>query len=127
MGLGDEDDLLRSPLRGALWETAVLGELRRALALRPLSAQLSFWRDRSKEVDVLLERGGRFWLGDARWSACPGTAEARRLRQVAAELPQGSVAAMALICRCAHPFPLAPDIEALPPWELASAWGLGAS
>lgn len=124
LGIGSGDDLLRSPLRGAIWETAVLAELRRELALRPLAARLAFWRDRSREVDVLLEQGGRFWLADAKWSANPGPTETRRLRQVAADLPQGSVQAMAVICRTTHRHPLAEGIEALPPWDVAEAWGL---
>lgn len=124
MGIANPDDLLRSPLRGALWETAVLAELRRELALRPVSAQLAFWRDRSREVDVLLQRGGRFWMADCKWSATPGSAETRRLRQVAAELPEGQVEMMAVICRTPHRHPLGEGIEALPPWELAEAWGL---
>jgi len=72
----------------------------------------------------LLERSGRFWLGDAKWSELPGLAEARRLRQVAAELPAGSVAAMALLCRAPHAFPLGEGVEALPAEAVATAWGL---
>lgn len=124
VGISSVDDLLRSPLRGAIWESAVLAEMRRELALRPVAAQLTFWRDRSREVDVLVERGGRFWLADCKWSASPGSAESRRLRQVAAELPEGQVEALAVICRTAHRHPLGEGIEALPPWELAEAWGL---
>ncbi|MEB3331361.1 MAG: DUF4143 domain-containing protein [Synechococcaceae cyanobacterium] len=124
MGLTRCDDLRRSVRIGALWESAVLAELRRELSLRPLATQLGFWRDRSREVDVLLERGGRFWLADAKWSASPGRAETKHLRQVAAELPEGSVEAMAVVCRSSHRYPLSEGIEALPPWELAAAWGL---
>lgn len=114
VGLASPDALMRSPLRGALWETAVLSELRRELALRPLSAQLAFWRDRSRAVDVLLERGGRFWLADCKWSASPGSPETRRLRQVSAELPQGSVQDLAIACRTNHRHPLGDGIQALP-------------
>lgn len=124
VGLASPDELMRSPLRGALWETAVLNELRRELALRPLSAQLAFWRDRSREVDVLLERGGRFWLADCKWSASPSSVETRRLRQLALELPEGSVQDLAIVCRTSHRHPLGDGVQALPPWELAQAWGL---
>jgi len=103
-----------------------VGELRRLLAAGGDPARLHFWRDRNREVDVVLERGGRFWLGDAKWSELPGPAEARRLRQVAAELPEGSVAAMALLCRAPHPFPLGEGVEALPAEAVATAWGLAA-
>jgi len=124
LGLASSEDLLRSPLCAALWETAVLSELRRDLSLRPLSAQLAFWRDRSREVDVLLERGGRFWLADCKWTASPASGEARRLRQLAAELPEGCVQDLAVICRASHRHPLGDGVQALPPWELAEAWGL---
>lgn len=124
LGIGSEADLLRSPLLGALWETLVVGELRRLLAAGGDPARLHFWRDRNREVDVVLERGGRFWLGDAKWSELPAPADARRLKQVAAELPAGSVAAMALLCRAPHPFPLGDGVEALPAEAMGEAWGL---
>lgn len=126
LGIRGMQDLSGSPLRGALWETAVVAELRRNLALRPSAGQLGFWRDRSREVDVLLERGGRFWLADAKWKAEPAAADGRRLRQLAAELPEGSVVSRALICRAANPYPLAEDLTVLPAWDLAAAWGLEA-
>jgi len=73
---------------------------------------------------VLLERGGRFWLSDCKWTASPASGEARRLRQLAAELPEGSAQDLAVICRAAHRHPLGDGVQALPPWELAGAWGL---
>jgi len=124
LGLGSEADLLRSPLVGALWETQVVMELRRLLAASRDPARLQFWRDRSREVDVVLERVGSFWLGDAKWSVLPKPGDARRLRQVAADLPAGSVAAMALLCRAPHPYPLGEGVQALPLGALAEAWGL---
>ena len=124
LGLGSEADLLRSPLLGALWETLVLAEVRRLLAASRQPGRLHFWRDRNKEVDVLLERGGRFWLGDAKWSELPRPADAARLHQVAALLPASSVSARALLCRAPHRFPLGNGVDALPLEELASAWGL---
>jgi hypothetical protein len=56
LGIGSEEDLLRSPLLGAVWETQVVGELRRLLAAGGDPARLHFWRDRSREVDVVLPR-----------------------------------------------------------------------
>lgn len=73
---------------------------------------------------MLLERGGRFWLGDAKWSELPRPAEAARLHQVTALLPKGSVSALDLLCRAPHRFPLCNGVDALPLEELASAWGL---
>jgi len=99
-------ELARSPLVGAVWETFVVG-------------------DRSKEVDLVLEPGGRFWLGDAKWTELPSSRDGRRLRQVADELPPGVVASTALICRTPHRFPLGDGLEALPLAELGPRWNLG--
>jgi hypothetical protein len=94
------------------------------LAASRQPGRLHFWRDRSREVDVLLERGGRFWLGDAKWSELPRPADAARLHQVAALLPANSVSALALLCRAPHRFPLGNGVDALPLQELGSVWGL---
>lgn len=83
------DTGLMAWLLGALWETLVLAEVRRLVAASRQPSRLHFWRDRSKEVDLLLERGGHFGLGDAKWSELPRPADARRLHQVAARLPPG--------------------------------------
>ena len=124
LGLGSEADLLRSPLLGALWETLVLAEVRRLLAASRQPGRLHFWRDRSREVEVLLERGGHFWLGDAKWSELPRPVDAARLHHVAALLPANSVSALARLCRAPHRFPLGNGVDALPLEELGSVWGL---
>jgi predicted AAA+ superfamily ATPase len=125
IGIGSEAELARSPLVGAVWETFVVGEVQRQLELAAAAGKLHFWRDRSKEVDLVLERGGRFWLGDAKWTELPSSRDGRRLRQVADELPPGVVASTALICRTPHRFPLGDGLEALPLAELGPHWNLG--
>lgn len=59
LGIEHADQIATHPLRGALFETWVVGEFakRRLNAGRPLN--LSFWRDRSgHEIDLLLPEGG---------------------------------------------------------------------
>ncbi|MBN1837905.1 MAG: ATP-binding protein, partial [Spirochaetales bacterium] len=58
--------LLSSPLAGALWETLVFGELRRLQVNQRGGWDINFWRDRTKEVDFVVHRGGRFRLADAK-------------------------------------------------------------
>lgn len=125
IGIGTEADLHRSPLVGAVWETFVVGEVRRQLENAASAGTLHFWRDRSKEVDLVLERGGRFWLGDAKWGELPSARDGLRLRQVASELPPSAVASTVLICRAPHRFPLGEGLDALPLSELTSHWGIG--
>ena len=122
-GIRTADELAASPLAGALWETFVCGELRRALALESSPRRLWFWRDRTKEADFLLHAGGRFLLADAKWTEFPSGQDASRLARVAAELGDSRVSAMAICCRTAHRHRLLPDasppVEAIGPADVA--------
>lgn len=59
LGIQSPEQLNTHSLRGALFETFVIGEVLKARYNRGLSAQqVYFWRDRSgNEIDLLLERG----------------------------------------------------------------------
>jgi hypothetical protein len=84
---------------------------------------LYFWRDRSQEVDLLMHRGGRFWLADVKWNEQPDDRAARPLQKVRALLPEGSVVDCALLCRAANPYPLQ-DVQVLPAQNAGEWLGL---
>jgi predicted AAA+ superfamily ATPase len=112
------DDLLASPYAGAVWETLVFGELRRQIRNGRRSGDLFFWRDRSKEVDFLVHRGGNFELYEAKLTEHPGSRDTRQLLHVRAELPERSVVRSAVVCRAPHRFPVDAELWALPVSEL---------
>ncbi len=95
-----------SPLAGALWETLVCAELRRAQSNRRGGWDLHFWRDRNREADFLLHRAGAFHLADAKWTEHPGARDAGALLKIARELPAGSVRTTSIFCRAPNPYPL---------------------
>ncbi|TVP77458.1 MAG: ATP-binding protein [Puniceicoccaceae bacterium] len=108
LGMNTIEDLYESPLKGALWETAIYAELRKQLSLAP-TWQLYYWRDRSKEADFLLHKAGRFKIGDAKWSETP--ANSGKLNKVRAELPETTQAF--LCCRSPQSYPLSDSIQAI--------------
>lgn len=114
MGIHDLEDLEESPYAGAVWETFVCGELRRQLKNGRRRGQLFFWRDRTKEVDFLVHRGGRFELFEAKWAEQPSTRDAKNLLKVRAHLPRDSVRQAAVVCRAPHDVPLGDELYALP-------------
>ena len=58
IGIQHESQVMAHPLRGALFETLVVGELLKARCNAGLREPLYFWRDNiGTEVDVVLERG----------------------------------------------------------------------
>lgn len=88
LGIQAADQLATHPLRGNIFETFVLTELRKFALNRGISAQFHFWRDSNgNEVDLLVEVGGRvipieiksgqtlnrdFFTGLERWLALAG-------------------------------------------------------
>lgn len=115
------DELERSPLRGPVFETAVYGELRRQLALRQELESLFFFRDRSKEVDFLIHRGGRFHLFECKWTEVPSGDDATGLGHVTAAIGADLILSRHLVCRTPRPFPLRAGITAIGIGDLAAA------
>ncbi|MCC6623802.1 MAG: ATP-binding protein [Deltaproteobacteria bacterium] len=116
-----------SPLRGALFETLVFTELRRALALRAETDALFFWRDRTTEVDFVLHRAGRFHLWEAKWSELPRAEDATSLRKVRATIGPERVVEAALVTRAPHRFPLGDGVDVTDLPSLVDALAAGPS
>lgn len=58
LGIRAPEELQRHPLRGALVESWVAAEVRKALANRGVRPRLHYWRDhRGQEVDLVVDRG----------------------------------------------------------------------
>ena len=91
LGISTQEQLASHPLRGALFETWVAGELLKWRTNHGRRWQLAFWRDRSGlELDLLLEDGERLvgvevksgatitpdqWRSLRRWLAIPPGAD----------------------------------------------------
>ena len=121
-GIYSKDDLFASPSAGALWETLVCAEIRRAQINRHGSWNLNFWLDRSREADFFLHRAGKFHLADAKWAEHPRLRDASSLRKVKGVLPDDSVESMSVICRPANTYPITDDVNAVPLTEMDKAW-----
>ncbi len=115
-GVQTVEALRASPLAGALWETLVCAEIRRAQSNRRGGWDFHFWRDRSREADFLLHRAGTFHLADAKWTEHPNARDTGPLRAIAGALPPGAVRSLSIFCRAPNPYPLddADDAHAVP-------------
>jgi hypothetical protein len=123
MGIQRVTDVYSSPLSSALWETMVAAELRRRQTHRDGGWDFHFWRDRTKEADFLFHQGGRFALGEAKWTEHPNQRDADCLLRIAAELPGAQARHCAIICRCANAYPVATGVQAIPLGELDELLG----
>lgn len=71
-GLSSVQELLRSPLLGAMFETHLCGQLLRHFNNRAEALNLYFYRDhQGHEVDFVIPHGGRFDLIESKFSRSP--------------------------------------------------------
>jgi hypothetical protein len=121
LNIESPNQLIRSPLLGGIWETFVFGELRRAQLARKLSWSANFYRDRTQEVDFILDRGGRFHLMEAKWSESPDKGDAAAMLRIEASLGVGLVDSRSVISRVPHSVPLADGVVAIPINEIGKS------
>jgi predicted AAA+ superfamily ATPase len=119
LNIRSEEALRLSPAVGAVWETFVFAQLRDRERLAGRAGSLFFWRDRTREVDFLVDAGGRLELYEAKWTELPDTGDTVNLEFVRNVVGKSRLAGAAVICRAANGFPLANGIRALPVTELA--------
>lgn len=118
-GIRSTQDLLDSPLAGAVFETFVCAELRKQNRLDQRPGGLFFFRDRTKEVDFLIDRGGRFELLEAKWTEHPDARDASQLAHVAKLLGERNALAQSIVCRAPNRYPVSQGIEAVSVADLA--------
>ena len=81
-------------------------------------ASLFFWRDRTREVDFIVDVGGRLELFEAKWTELPSAADTANLDFVRRVVGRSRVAGGAVISRTPNSFPLSNGFRALPVSEL---------
>jgi uncharacterized protein len=113
--------LLRSPLLGNIWETFVFSELRRTQLAHKLSWAVSFYRDRTQEIDFIIDQGGRYRLLEAKWSENPHKGDAAAMFRVEAILGTGLVDSRHIVSRVRHPVPLGDGASAIPLDEIGDS------
>ena len=107
------EELQKSPLIGAIWETLVFAELRKRETGRRLHWSLNFWHDRIREVDFLIDRGGRFELYEAKWTETPSRGDASNLLHLRRILGEKHVIKQNVVCRARHRYPVAESADAV--------------
>jgi predicted AAA+ superfamily ATPase len=83
----DETTLGASSHLGAVWETLLFAEMRKLNQTARHPVNLWYYRDqRAREIDFVLERGGRLDFVECRWREHPDSTDARHLLAVREEL-----------------------------------------
>jgi uncharacterized protein len=118
LNVRDEESLLLSPSSGAIWETFVFAQLRHRERRAARAGTLYFWRDRTREVDFVIDIGGRLELFEAKWTELPSEGDAANLSRVREVVGKASVKSAAVVCRAGHGYPLGSGFRAMPAADL---------
>ena len=119
LNIRSESDLRQSPAAGAVWETFVFAQLRARERRAGRVQSLFFWRDRTREVDFVVDVAGRLELFEAKWAEVPSAGDAVNLEFVRSVVGKSRIAGGAIVCRCALSYPLTDWVRALSVVDLA--------
>lgn len=118
LNIRSEEALRQSPSAGAVWETFVFAQLRDRERRAGRTGSLFFWRDRTREVDFVIDVGGRLQLFEAKWTELPDPGDAVNLDFVRNAIGKSHFTAGGVVSRTPNSFPLANGFRALPVTEL---------
>jgi hypothetical protein len=118
LNIRSQQALRQSPAVGAIWETFVFAQLRARERDAGRQGGLFFWRDRTREVDFVVDIGGRLKLFEAKWTELPDLGDTVNLDFVRKTVGPSHVTSGAVVARTANSFPFANGFRALPVTEL---------
>ena len=113
LNIRSEDVLSQSPAAGAVWETFVFAQLRARERWAGRTGSLFYWRDRTREVDFVVDVGGQLELFEAKWTELPAKSDCVNLDFVRKVLGKARVPGGAIVSRTPNSFPLANGFRAL--------------
>ena len=121
LSIQTEQELRDALASGAIWETFVYAQLRARERNAGRTGTLFFWRDRTREVDFVVDRGGRLELFEAKWTEVPDLRDAANLRFLRELVGEKKVTSAAVVARTLNPFPLGDKLRALGAEDLSVA------
>ncbi len=115
MGFENWDSILRHPIVGALWETHVIMQVVKHYLCQGKILPLWFWRTvYGSEVDLLIERGGRFIAVEAKFSETPDNSSLKGIKALEKFYGSDNIIAAYVASRTANPYPLSHNVQAVP-------------
>jgi hypothetical protein len=118
LNIRSERALADSPWAGAVWETFVFAQLRHRERRAGRAGSLFFWRDRTREVDFVVDAAGHLELFEAKWTELPAQSDTVNLSFVRDIVGKSRVSTSAIICRAPNSYPISNGFRAVPVAEL---------
>jgi uncharacterized protein len=115
MGFESWEAVSRHPVVGALWETHVVMQVVKYFFSSGKANPLWYWRtSHGEEVDLLIEKGGRFIAVECKYAASVGQGASKGLRAFAKGHGEKSVMAGYIASRTSRSYPLSDHVSVIP-------------
>lgn len=115
--ISSPEALAGHPMAGALYETAVVAEIRKLSAALSTPPALHHWRSHGgAEVDLLLERDGRLYPVEIKLTTRPQNRHTRGFAALRQTYPQARIAPGLVICAAERSWRLN-EIDVAVPWD----------
>ena len=125
LGITDEKMLETHPLRGALVESWVAGELLKAQAVRGLRSRIFHWRDQNAaEADLVVDLGGKLTVIEVKSAMTVHQDWARALERMTSALPAGTPVERVIVHGGGEDMPLLKGTT-LVPWSRVAEFARG--
>ena len=125
LGITDEKMLETHPLRGALVESWVAGELLKAQAVRGLRSRIFHWRDQNAaEADLVVDLGGKLTVIEVKSAMTVHQDWARALERMTSALPAGTPVERVIVHGGGDDMPLLKGTT-LVPWSRVAEFARG--
>lgn len=117
LGYRSGGEILRGPLAGAFFETAIVSETVKWFYNSGRRPALYYWRTRDgQEIDLLIELNGKILPAEIKLNATPAAIHLKSLQQIRRIMPDYLHDSSLLICTVEKETPLPFNIKALP-WK----------
>lgn len=113
LNIRSEQALRDSLAAGAVWETFVFAQLRHCERRAGRTGSLFFWRDRTREVDFVVDAGGRLELFEAKWTQLASSDDTVNLAFMWNVVGQSRAPVGGVVCRTPNSYPLPNGFRAL--------------
>ncbi|TAN44438.1 MAG: ATP-binding protein [Nitrospirae bacterium] len=115
MGLFSWQEIAKSPMAGALWETYVFIQIRHRLLSQGIgNPPLFYWRTKDgREVDFVIEKGGRLIAFEAKLTGAPGADALKGFEYLKDYYGADSVLKEYVVCRVEKDFTISKGVKAI--------------
>ena len=115
IGLFSWKEISNSPMSGALWETYAFTQIQRHLLSQGISnPALFYWRTKDgREVDFVIEKGGRFIAFEAKLTGMPGLDAKKGFEYLKEYYGEDALIKGFVICRVKKDFSIGKGIKAV--------------